>query len=84
MRIVLVYSDGILFDPDCILIEKDVHNYPNGVKIVGKKGLDYYTLGRNDCLKDAEMRLDKFKEIIRENQSEQLVIEFARSTSFDR
>ncbi len=83
MIIALVYSDGILFDPDCIFIENDVHNYPNGVKIVGKKGLDYYILGRNDCLKDAEMRLDKIKEKICENKSNQLVIEFVKAGDKD-
>lgn len=56
-KITLYSNDQIIFNPDCIFIERGKwENY--NARIVAKKGLDYYTLLEYETYEEAKNELD--------------------------
>lgn len=64
-KITLYSNDQIVFNPDCVFIERGKWNNYNA-RIVAKKGLDYYILLEYETYEEAKKELnDMYKGIVK-------------------
>ncbi|MDY4561375.1 MAG: hypothetical protein SO435_06635 [Peptostreptococcus porci] len=65
-KITLYFNDQIIFNPDCVFVERGKWNNYNA-RIVAKKGLDYYILLEYETYKEAKNELDDIYKGIAKN-----------------